>query len=137
IYEAADRCRDRCVVRGTSFLWPGSRAWTPQNIKSLWEAFIGNPDAGEGTFLTKWREQLAILPVDVHRIAADVVAFYYLFPAESQVGKKLKLQRLQTVIDWKLSSECSDLDLVKRAFEAEGIGSGGQYYLMHVPWQIA
>jgi 5-methylcytosine-specific restriction protein B len=136
IYEAADLFRRRCLTEGSSLLWPESRAWTLENIGQLWEAFIGNPDIGERSFLAKWRDQLSQSSPDVHRVACDVVAFYYLFPSNSQISKETKLSRLREVVSWKLGDEAPELALITKAYAAGGVGSTGPLYQMSVPWQV-
>jgi hypothetical protein len=136
VYEVADRFRDRCLALETSLLWPDHRAWTPDTIDALWDAFMGHPDAGEDSFLEKWDKQLADQPLDVHRVAADAIAFYYLFPG--QIGPAAKLHAVQQVINWKLADEGEpqDLPLLEEAFKY-GIGHGGMYYAVGQPQQIA
>src|SRR5438105_4335819 len=90
VYEAAQQFRSRCLEAGTSLLWPEERSiWTPENLTSLWDALVGGAIEGPGTFLDKLKSQLEAQPVPVHRLAADALTFYYLFP--SNVGLKRKL----------------------------------------------
>lgn len=49
-------------------------------MDALWDAFVGNPDEGNRPFLEKWHDQLENQDEDVHRVAVDLIAFYYLFP---------------------------------------------------------
>ena len=132
IYEAANLFRERCLVHGASFLWPSEAAWTPANIKSLWDAFMGNPDTGDEDFLTKWKEQLAKESDAVHRIAADVMAFYCLFT--SQMGREKKREAIETVCRWRLG--LPDLSFLEPAL-ATSLGSAGPVYLLGRPSQIA
>ncbi|CAA9589326.1 MAG: hypothetical protein AVDCRST_MAG88-4552, partial [uncultured Thermomicrobiales bacterium] len=137
VYEAADRYRATCLTTGTSLLWPDQRAWTVETIDALLAAFIDAPDLSKDTFFEKWRKQLADEPLDVHRVAADVLAFYFLFPAPDQVGPQAKMSAVRQVVGWKLADEePPNLPLVERAFQ-EGIGHAGIYYLTGRPWQIA
>ena len=136
IYALAERFRQRCLADDRSLLWPDRTAWTLANIDSLWDAFIGQPDEGKRSFMEKWQDQLAGQPPDVHRIAADVMAFYYLFP--TNIGSSAKLAGVQEIIGWKLADEpppprMHDLE----AAVAEGIGHAGIYYLTGRPWKVA
>ena len=81
VYEVAGQFRARCLGEGKSLLWPQHASWTPDNLSALWKAFIEHPDEGKRTFLEKWHDQLLNEPEDVHRIAADLMAFYHLFPS--------------------------------------------------------
>src|SRR4051812_8345029 len=103
IYEVADLYRQRCLIDRQSLLWPDSAAWTPENISRLYSAFMDNPAPGGGSFFEKWHDQLAAEPDDVHRVAADVIAFYFLFP--SNIGREAKLAGVREVIRWKLNVE--------------------------------
>ena len=136
IYKAADLFRQRCLAEGRSLLWPQHRAWTAQNISALWDAFIEKPDTGKRSFFDKWHDQLAAQPNDVHRIAADVVAFYHLFPGN--VGRDAKLRDINTVISWKFAQEQPgpDLEILEQAYSTS-IGNPGIHYLIGRPWQIA
>jgi hypothetical protein len=134
IYDVADQFRQRCLIEGCSLLWPEHRVWTVANISSLWDAFIQRPDTGKRSFLEKWRDQLIDQPEDVHRVAADSIAFYYLFP--SNVGRETKLAKVRSVISWKLQGDQPDLHLLERAYSTK-VGSPGPHYLMGQPSQIA
>jgi hypothetical protein len=134
IYEVADLFQQRCLKTQTSLLWPDRKAWSPANITSLWDAYMGNLDKGDDSFLQKWSVQLANCSPDVHRVAADAFTFYLLFP--SSIKPQNKLARLQEVLSWKLSKELPDLSLVNLAF-SEGIGNPGIAYQNARPWQVA
>lgn len=134
IYEIASYFRDRCLGSGRSLLWPSSRVWTLDNLSVLWDAFIEHPDEGKRTFFEKWRDQLVDQPTDVHRLAADITAFYNLFP--SNIGHDAKLAAVKQVISWKLQDDLPDLQPLDLAYQVS-VGSPGLYYLTGRPWQIA
>ena len=136
VYEVADQFRQRCLAEGKSLLWPLQTSWTAANLSALWKAFIEHPDESKRSFLEKWHDQLLDEPEDVHRVAADLMVFYSLFPAQVQVGKQVKLRDIRTIIGWKLAAHQPNLDAVERAFE-EGLGHAGINYLTGRPWQIA
>lgn len=133
VYEAAEFFRERCLSEGTSFLWPGHEVWNEENLSSMWGAFVDSPEEGQRTFFEKWRDQLADEPEDVHRMAADMLAFYYLFP--TNIGFDKKMANLRRVIGWKLADDFPDLDLVENAFGA-GVGIAGMLYNTKMPWQM-
>jgi MoxR-like ATPase len=134
IYEAADLFRRRCLSEGRSLLWPDARAWTSTNLASLWDAFIVKADTGERTFFEKWRDQLVGLPADVQKVACDVLAFYYVFPA--RITKDKKIANLDEVLGWTPDRASADLIAIIKAFEAGGIGHGGRSYQTNIPWQL-
>lgn len=128
-YEAAELFRKRCLVDGTSLLWPEHRSWTVESIDALLKAISDDPE--EGTFLEKMGNQLANQPDDVLRAAADVLAFYFLFPSSKSVGPKRKQESIQTIVDWRpevLAIAPDERAMLESAF-AHGIGSTGQDYL--------
>jgi len=82
IYQIAEEFRQRCLGQdhsSTSLLWPERRIWNIQNLETLKAAFIDNPNEGSGSFYEKWEIQLARESTDIHRLAADLIAFYSCF----------------------------------------------------------
>lgn len=134
IYRVAELFRKRCLVQGSSLLWPNHHSWSAENLATLWEAFIGHPDEGKRTFFEKWKDQLSSQPKDIHRIAADIIVIYCLFPYKMSYSAKIKC--VNEVISWKLSDELPELELVKEAF-SDSIGFPGPFYHAKRPWQIA
>jgi len=110
------------------------QSWTEGNLAALWDAFIRHPDTSDKTFYDKWKGQLVNQSNDVHRIAADVIAFYHLFP--SNISGETKLSDVKLVAAWKLGGEQPDYSLLQKAFSTS-IGSPGMYYLTGRPWQVA
>jgi hypothetical protein len=133
VYEAAKLFQTRCLVDGTSLLWPDRNAWTLSNLNALWDAFVGNPDEGDRPFLEKWHDQLANQDEDVHRVAVDLLAFYYLFP--SNIGQRRKFDVIEEVIGWKVRESPPDYALLQRAYAAK-VGHAGQLYGRAIPWQL-
>jgi hypothetical protein len=133
IYDLAQQFRERCLFGESSLLWPDARAWTTENIEALHEAMFQHALYGsEGTFDQKLQLQLAPLSDDVHRIAADVSALYYLYP--SNINQATKIKRLQFVIGQRLEPTL-DLDRwnqLTSAF-ALGVGNVGQFYSTNKP----
>lgn len=134
VYEAAQLFREKCLGDGMSLLWPDAQAWTAQNVGALWEAFVGNPDEGNRPFLEKWHDQLSDESDDVHRVAVDLLAFYYLFP--SNIGRPRKLEVAEEVAGWKLENDPPDLGLLERTY-ASSIGNAGTQHTRSMPWQLS
>lgn len=135
IYEAADLLRQRCLTEQRSLLWPEQRAWIPENLSLLYDAFIGHPDTSDKSFYEKWEVQLGGLSLDCHRVAADVVGLYNLFPMSISADEKRR--RVRQVIGWKLGDPPENVSILEEAFQAEGIGSPGPYYNLGRHWQFA
>jgi MoxR-like ATPase len=134
VYEIIELFKTRCLSDNKSLLWPDRAAWTTANTSALWVAFMEHPDASKRSFREKWQEQLQNESEDVHRVAAELIVLYNLFPMN--IGKEAKLNDLKTVISWKLSNDSPDISLVERAFE-RGLGNPGTHYLTAKPWHIA
>lgn len=134
VYRAADSFRQRTLVEGRSFLWPAEPVWTLQYLDALWAAFMEHPDTSSRSFLAKWHDQLSKEPDAVHRIASDLLAFYYLFP--SRTSPERKLGRLREVISWKLAIDPPDLSALQEAY-SQWIGYPGAHYNTGQNWQIA
>lgn len=137
VYEVADLFRERCLAKQTSLLWPDRSAWTTENINTLRGAFTSEPGIGKGTFLETWRKQLVNLEPDIHRVAADVMVLYCLFPHSNEFRHDAKMDRVREVINWSLkdTSVVSDSTLLSDAFE-RGVGHPGIFYNINQPWQI-
>jgi hypothetical protein len=101
IYEVAALFKQRCLQQDTSLLWPASRTWTIENLAKLEIVFLSNPAQAGHSFYRLWRNGLAEQSEDVHCIAADIVALYYLFPAD--LSGEAKLRTLSRVIRWRSS----------------------------------
>lgn len=137
IYKIANQFRDRCLASNRSLLWPNKEAWTLENLDQFWTAFIDNPDEGSSSFFDKWEIQLSKQTVGVHRVAVDLMAFYYLFP--TNIGGDVKSQGVRKVAGWKLSHEVDEsiINELDRVLHVNGLGHSGIYYLTGRPWQIA
>jgi hypothetical protein len=85
---------------------------------------MGHPDHSNESFLKKWQLQLAGRSADVHRVAADVLALYYLFT--SRVKPETKAQKIKQVASWDLPGELPSLDLLHSTF-MESIGGPGRH----------
>jgi EVE domain len=133
IYQAASLFSERCLRHGMSLLWPRSHAWTVENLERLSAIFRRAPVAAGGGFFASWQVRLACESVDVHRIAADLVAFYYLFP--SGCSATHKLESLKKVIGWKLANEMPALAFLDRAY-ASFIGATGPVYFAAIEEQM-
>jgi hypothetical protein len=131
IYGAAGAFRERCLSGKASLLWPHARAWTVENLQSLWSSLMEHPDVSERTFFAKLKDQIAPANDDVCRVAADILAFYYLFPA--RISAATKLRNVREVVGWKGLENGLDLNLVEAAFNEGGIGHPGVYYNTGLP----
>ncbi|MEZ4500953.1 MAG: hypothetical protein R2839_12975, partial [Thermomicrobiales bacterium] len=135
VYDVANQWRERCLESDRSLLWPDLEepTWTVENIESLLDAFIGNPDQGKESFTAKWKRQLEDQSMAVHRVAKDVMAVYQLFPSNVTAGKKESA--VLEVSSWKTGPPQAG-EITTRAFQ-KGIGNPGIFYQTGRPWQVA
>ena len=133
IYEAADAFRNNCLLRDGSLLFEQASLWRPELLESIHKAFVATPDEGDRSFIDKFRDQIKPAGTDVIRLAAELLAVYFLFP--SNVGGFRKRQVVNEVLDWS-GDNLPENHLVSVAFE-HGIGSGGQGYNTRRPFEIA
>jgi len=142
IYEIAKQFRERCLTTGDSLLWPRDHVWTPDNIITLRSAFEKRVDV-KGGFYAKLQAQLEDCAPEVHKVAADVLAFYQL-PISDPTQPEKKKSNIRTVISWKLAADHPNLDPLDRAYTEKvdlgeyqhpGLMNPGQFYLTGIPWQ--
>jgi 5-methylcytosine-specific restriction protein B len=133
IYEAADAFRNNCLLRDGSLLFEQASLWRPELLDSIHKAFVATPDEGDRSFIDKFRDQIKPAGTDAIRLAAELLAVYFLFP--SNVGGFRKRQVVNEVRDWS-GDNLPENHLVSVAFE-HGIGSGGQGYNTRRPFEIA
>ncbi|MCG9075454.1 AAA family ATPase [Laribacter hongkongensis] len=133
IYEAADAFRNNCLLRDGSLLFEQASLWRPELLESIHKAFVATPDEGDRSFIDKFRDQIKPAGTDVIRLAAELLAVYFLFP--SNVGGFRKRQVANEVLGWA-GDNLPENHLVSVAFE-HGIGSGGQGYNTRRPFEIA
>jgi 5-methylcytosine-specific restriction protein B len=133
IYEAADAFRNNCLLRDGSLLFEQASLWRPELLDSIHNAFVATPDEGDRSFIDKFRDQIQPAGTEVIRLAAELLAVYFLFP--SNVGGFRKRQVVNEVLGWA-GDNLPENHLVSLAFE-HGIGSGGQGYNTRRPFEIA
>jgi 5-methylcytosine-specific restriction protein B len=133
IYEAADAFRNNCLLRDGSLLFEQASLWRPELLESIHKAFVATPDEGDRSFIDKFRDQIKPAGTDVIRLAAELLAVYFLFP--SNVGGFRKRQVVNEVLGWA-GDNLPENHLVSVALE-HGIGSGGQGYNTRRPFEIA
>lgn len=124
IYEAADAFRSQCLLSNGSLLFEQVSIWRPEILARIHEVFVATPDVGDRTFIDKYKDQVQHEQTEVIRLAAELLAVYFLFP--SNVGGTRKRQLVNEVLGWA-GDGLPASHLISQAFE-QGIGSGGQGY---------
>ena len=133
IYEIGSRFLEHCLQSDGSLIHKDMSVWSLDNLERLRKTFTESPDTGDRTFTDKFADQIRPAGKDISRLAAEVLAVYFLFP--SNVGVVRKKDLVGQVLGWaeeELPSDC----LIAKAF-AQGIGSAGQGYNTRRPFEIA
>jgi 5-methylcytosine-specific restriction protein B len=131
-YKAAEQFRARCLMTDESLLF-GEPVWTLPNLSRLCEKFVDAPDTSDRTFREKYKDQVQGEAQPVIRLAAEVLAVYFLFPSNVTAHKKREL--VGEVLSWG-GDTLPEGHLVHQAFAA-GLGSGGQGYNTRRPDELA
>jgi 5-methylcytosine-specific restriction protein B len=133
IYQAAAAFRDRCLLQDGSLLFDGAAVWTPDNLARFHGKFVGGYDASDSTFTEKLKGQLKDQEQSVKRLAAEMLAVYFLFPIN--VTARRKRQLVGEVLSWG-GDTVPEEHPVWRAFEG-GLGGGGQGYNTRRYYELA
>lgn len=133
VYEAAESFRNHCLSRDGSLLFGDASIWSLANLQTMRRVFNEAPDArNDRGFLEKYEQQVSGSGQPVIRLAAELLAVYFLFP--SNVGGERKRAVIEQVLGWGQDTLPADHVLI-RAF-SNGIGSGGQGYNTRRPFEI-
>lgn len=131
IYEAAERWKERCLLRDGSIFGAAS-LWTSEHISGLIRHFVENPDEGNQSFEEKLKKQLEVVSQEATQLAAEMLWVMMLFP--SNITKARKVELVRTVWGWSghpLADPDGELDAL-----STGIGSGGMGYNSHRPFEL-
>jgi 5-methylcytosine-specific restriction protein B len=123
IYDTASLFLRNCLQGDGSLLHEGEPLWTIANLETIRRVYVNAPDERERSFIEKFEDQIRPAGRDIVRLAAELLAVYFLFP--SNVGQARKTELVNLVLMW--GGDSLHEGLVLSAF-ARGIGSGGQGY---------
>ncbi|MCJ1962076.1 MrcB family domain-containing protein [Novosphingobium mangrovi (ex Hu et al. 2023)] len=128
LYEAADACRQRSLIKEESLFSPGEALWTVENLDELDEKFVQNPDEGGANFLDKLRTQLVGATPSALRLMAELLWLLSLFP--SNIGAPKKRENVTEVWSWS-GNALSATEPYLADNVLGGIGSAGTAYNTH------
>src|SRR5438132_5429277 len=98
-YSAMQRIRETALVRFDSLFTPERELWTLQNLRRFHALFVERFDVGEGSFLEKFRKQLAEADDDeVLQLSAELLYVQQFFT--SLAGPEKKLENVKQVLNW-------------------------------------
>ena len=133
IYDAAARLLERCLQGHGSLIRDDASLWTLGNLETIHKLFVAAPDEGDRSFTEKFKDQISPAGKDIARLAAEVLAVYFLFP--SNVGEVRKKELVGQVLGW--AGDELPADSMLSVALAQGIGGGGQGYNTRRPLEIA
>jgi 5-methylcytosine-specific restriction enzyme B len=99
VYEAARRWRDRSLLDDLS-LFGEERVATAANAEVLVRDFVGQPDTGRSSFITKLRGQLSASPPEAVQLAAELLYVHLLVARSTAIGGGKKLELVRAVLDF-------------------------------------
>ena len=134
IYELAGDWQRKCLLEGTSLLWPGEQVWTKEVLDSFRACFIEQPDESADSFEEKFRRQLAPEGALVTKLAAELILVHFLFP--SSVSGKRKRELIEKIVSWKALEIPAGAEKILEPLEG-GIGDTGVGYNFRRDLEIA
>ncbi len=134
IYQCAEQFFENCIIDDGSLLF-SENLWTRENLEILHHNFIHVTYEGKDPFLVKFEKQIGALDKSVIRLAAELLALYYLFPSEKNISAKRKIEAVSTVLNWS-HDKLDDHSLLVEAFES-GVGGVGTAFLTYQYKEVA
>lgn len=130
VYDAAKAFQENCLGRDGSLLFGDAAVWTPANLQVLKEHFNDNADTSDASFFDKLKRQLEPVSAEVVRLAAEVLAVYFLFT--DKVRAQTKRRQVEAVARWK------GLEITSPVLEAfaRGVGGTGQAFNQRRPEEL-
>ena len=97
-FAALARIRETALVRFNSLFTPDNALWTSQNLQRFHALFVERFDAGEGTFLQKFRKQLDGADDDIFQLAGELLYLQQFFT--TLLGPEKKIDNVKSVLGW-------------------------------------
>ena len=98
VYQAAQAWVDAALLSDSSLFTPGKPIWSIGSLEELRESFLDQPDASDGKFLEKLRDQLAESSPEVHQLMAEALYFHQLIVSTKDGSRKRRT--IDTVLGW-------------------------------------
>jgi len=133
VLKAAQQWKRECFT-GDGSLFSAQSLWTAQKLAELRQAFVGNPIAGNESFVDKLRRQLQAVEVDIQQLAAEAIWLLYLFVADAQMAAETKRKRIAQI--WPASTGKLDSPLLSDE-SLSGIARPGTAFMTKMPDELA
>jgi len=92
------RIRETALIQFDSLFTPERKLWSLANLRQFHALFVERFDAGEGSFLEKWRKQLEGANDDILQLAAELLYVQQFFT--SVTGPEKKFENVKAVLGW-------------------------------------
>lgn len=99
LHAAARAWADACLLADGSIL-SDEEVWNVEGLEALERHFIQNPDAGEGSFLSKLEVQLAPTAPAAKKLAAELLWMLYLPVSPGAMIAETKRFQIRKVWEW-------------------------------------
>ena len=104
VYAAAQSWADRALRADDSLLTPGRPIWTSQGLAELRERFLDHHSEWRGpNFYDKLEPLLSGSPPEIYQLMGEVIYVTYLIVWRETVGRRMKLRRIDQVLNWSPS----------------------------------
>lgn len=101
IYDLASDWARRVIPNHDSLLTPGTRIWTPENLRELEVKFIDRPDESSGkSFLAKLQEQLRDASPGAVQLMAELHLPFFWWVWQGAISASKKLSDLNAILSW-------------------------------------
>ncbi|GAB3267584.1 McrB family protein [Arthrobacter pigmenti] len=100
MYKAAARWRDECLIADRS-LFSGDEIETVTAVRQLIENFVDQPDAGEGTFISKLEIQLADVDSSAVQMAAELLFVHFLIVSTRAMKGETKRNQVNGIASFR------------------------------------
>jgi 5-methylcytosine-specific restriction protein B len=130
-FAALERLRETTLVRFDSLFTPERSIWALQNLRRFHAVFVEHADAGDASFLEKFRKQLDGAEDDVYQLAAELLYVQQFFTSLS--GPQKKIDNVMAVLGW--SGRRIEIPEWAVAGLKWGI-AGDQSFLLHRPHHL-
>ena len=126
--------KERCLLADDSLIYADRHLWTTELLRIAYHNIAEQPLLDPRSFMEKLKIQLGG-EQDLTLLGAELLVVYYLFAWTGSISGEKKRARVDEVLGWANES-LQDGGEVRLAFDEEGIGHPGQYFLLRPDVQL-
>jgi 5-methylcytosine-specific restriction enzyme B len=126
VLAASKRWKEKCLLTdGSVFI--GQPLWTQRAFEAIQEFVVGEPEAGEDSFLEKLQRQTRNAPGDLKKLLSEMLWVIWLFVHRSGAKAQTKREQIRQVWGWSGEELPSDHAELQAPLE-HGVGNPGVAY---------